>query len=266
MKLFTASVTFVLALFFGALLTLRLFPAELCLIGVNIGQCEQRATEAESFEVATLLQQIQDGLRRVQKTNDARSEPHMLFIDDLELDIQFVAKQSAGGKFQLVVVPFGGEASSENSEIQKMHLTFSTVLDERTQSFIKEACESESLFRSDLRVGTFCPPAVVAAALVEPAEVSINSEGLGIDVESFTSDYNLSAQAKTAIETVCQSGDCGEVTRFSVDPLTKTVQDLVIAPAPGQVVAAPSAVLRAEDWGSRALEGGKILLEPSAID
>lgn len=264
MKLFAGFLTFCLAVFFGTLLALRLFPTELCLVRIDVGQCESEPEAANEFEVATLLQRIHDGLRRVQKANGALKEPHLLFVDDLELEIQFVAKRTAGGSFELVVVPFDGQAGTEKSEVQKMKLTFSTVLDDKTQKYIKEACRKGSEFANDHRVVTFCPSAEGAPSET-PDKVTINAEGLGIDVGSFATDYKLPKEVQQALDTACDGKDCGEVTRFSVDPVTKNVRDLVIAPAPG--ANAPGIEqFGTKEWSGKALYGGRILLQPSAID
>lgn len=163
----------------------RVFKEELLDIGcllLDVPVCDTTEQE-DGIKIAGLLHQIQEGIKQVQDLNATERSPHIFFVDGLTVELFFSVKKTGANSVDLVVLPFDADATSENTNTQKLILEFSTTTDEHIQSYISAGCQEGSLLSNDVRLAHFCKENVVATSSPSTGDEARNIDTSKLDLK-----------------------------------------------------------------------------------
>jgi|GEM_PF-4006226 len=281
-----------LSVFLGLLIILRIFPDELKTVGCVLSGDNSCATANDpepTVKIGSLIHQLQEGVKQVQQLNATQKNPHMFFVDGLQVELLFTVKETSDNKLDLVVVPAGATAGTENINTQKMVLEFSTTTDANIQDYINEGCKPDSLMGFDVRLDQYCrnlakvvevdpdQPTVRPVAVAEPVSTEIDLGEVGITWSDFASTREFgysnqkSAPLTTETNVLCETYDlCPDVTvrRFDYDQGAGTVSSFNVDVADDKkaplLKALESGEVVTEGWQIEDNPAGGLLITPEA--
>lgn len=133
-------------------------------IALSIWNTNRRNSDAEMasprLSIADLVREVKTQIRITQDDVNKKNIKHLFYTRQLDLELNFVVKESIGGEgeIELGVIDVASSGQFENSQIQKVHLIFDTVLSENVRDYLAliEGYESKDDpgFRDIFRAGT----------------------------------------------------------------------------------------------------------------